>query len=172
MEIFDKTEITADHYRAALAYPFIYPPYRIENKLYVEGAALEPLNFGEDDESTDLEKRLDYYQIEHVVIIDIMGPLKDFILREPRNLWDAFSISIMTPAVSLAEKHTKIFEDSLTKRQKYQVHRMGFKIPEELRPHLLEWSYSNLSQLWEIGYQTGEKFYQKCGEMLPDRRDS
>jgi predicted acylesterase/phospholipase RssA len=170
MDTFEKCKITADHYRAALAYPFIYPPHRVDNKLYVEGAALEPLNFGQDNKPTDLESKLTDDSIDDVVIIDIVGNLKDFILREPRNLWDAFSISIMTPAVSLAEKHKKFFEDSLTKGdRKYNLHPIKFDIPEELRPHLLEWSYSNLAQLWKIGYQAGEDFCKDNGHLLPNR---
>ena len=45
MEIFHKEQITADHFRAALAFPFIYPPYELNGNFYIEGSAIDPMNF-------------------------------------------------------------------------------------------------------------------------------
>ncbi len=45
MEIFSKEQITPDHFRAALAFPFIYPPYEMNGKYYVEGSAIDTLCF-------------------------------------------------------------------------------------------------------------------------------
>src|SRR5262249_13521855 len=46
MEQFSKHEITPAHFRAALAYPSIYPPAEINGQLYYEGADHDPINFG------------------------------------------------------------------------------------------------------------------------------
>ena len=43
MDIFDKHEITADHFRAALAFPLIYPPFKLNGKTYIEGSAIDTL---------------------------------------------------------------------------------------------------------------------------------
>src|SRR6202012_879388 len=42
---FHKREITPDHFRAALAFPFIYGPYQMGEDLYYEGAVSDCLNF-------------------------------------------------------------------------------------------------------------------------------
>src|SRR5262249_2269499 len=42
-ERFTRDEIDAPHVRAAIAYPFIYPPGRIRDALYSEGASHDPL---------------------------------------------------------------------------------------------------------------------------------
>ena len=41
---FAKEEITPDHLRAALSFPFIYPPYKIGDEYYYEGAAFQCIN--------------------------------------------------------------------------------------------------------------------------------
>ena len=45
MDIFDKHEITPDHFRAALAFPLIYPPFMLNGKTYIEGSAIDTLCF-------------------------------------------------------------------------------------------------------------------------------
>ena len=45
MTIFTKDEITPDHFRAALAFPFIYPPFELNGKTYIEGSAIDTLCF-------------------------------------------------------------------------------------------------------------------------------
>ena len=42
-ERFTRQEIDATHVRAALAYPFIYPPGKIRDTFYSEGASHDPL---------------------------------------------------------------------------------------------------------------------------------
>lgn len=44
MEIFGKDDISADHFRAALAFPLIYPPFNINGDHYIEGSAMDTLN--------------------------------------------------------------------------------------------------------------------------------
>ena len=41
MEIFEKKEITIEHFQAALAFPLIYAPFKMNGKTYLEGAAKE-----------------------------------------------------------------------------------------------------------------------------------
>ena len=45
MTIFTKEQITPDHFRAALAFPFIYPPFKFNGKTYIEGSAIDTLCF-------------------------------------------------------------------------------------------------------------------------------
>ena len=46
MRIFDKDTITASHFRAALAFPLIYPPFELDGDFYIEGSAMDTLNLG------------------------------------------------------------------------------------------------------------------------------
>ena len=45
MDIFDKDEITPAHFRSSLAFPLIYPPYKLNGKTYIEGSAIDTLCF-------------------------------------------------------------------------------------------------------------------------------
>jgi NTE family protein len=173
MDTFAKYEITPEHFRAALAMPFIYPPVEINGKLYIEGADHNPISFG------NLYERADINSIKTIVIFDILGSLGKFLIREPKNLWDAYQISIMAPLVALAEKNLQEFErrvdehESLKgrefqkieeplqrgryyKQDDFSYHIFKFDIPKEQENHLLEWSYSNMSNVWSIGRRTVE----------------
>ncbi len=44
MEVFEKDEITPEHFRAALAFPLIYPPFQMNGDFYIEGSAMDTLN--------------------------------------------------------------------------------------------------------------------------------
>jgi predicted acylesterase/phospholipase RssA len=46
MRIFDKKVITPAHFRAALAFPLIYPPFELDGDYYIEGSAMDTLNLG------------------------------------------------------------------------------------------------------------------------------
>src|SRR5262249_3326493 len=173
---FSKEEITPAHFRAALAYPSIYPPAEINGQLYYEGADHDPINFGHLIEECQHWKRLrrfvdeedwkrEKFEIKNIVLIDILDSLRNYLIREPRSLWDAYGISIMTPVVALAEKNIEhflkydniVYENGKPKKR-FNFLRMKFTIPEDVRPYIMEWSYSNLNNLWSIGYVTGMNF--------------
>src|SRR5215510_14298546 len=120
-ERFTRDEIDATHVRAAIAYPFIYPPGRIRDALYSEGASHDPLllpqarddRFPEGIEDSDswlwfeaiqpaftrhLRKKLETKPLKpngSLVCLDILGSLGKSALREPRDLWDAYGLSLM-----------------------------------------------------------------------------
>lgn len=85
---FKKSEITADHLRAALSFPLIYPPYMIGGELYYEGAAFQCIN------PTNAQG------VDHFVVLQPMAPNQ---IRAPRDLWDAYSLSVMMPIAALAQ---------------------------------------------------------------------
>ena len=82
-------DITADHLRAALSFPFIYSPYTIRGERFYEGAAFQTLN------STD--------EIAEIDRFIVLNPLVPNLIQAPRNLWDAYIQSIIMPVVGLAE---------------------------------------------------------------------
>ena len=104
MEIFEKKEITIEHFQAALAFPLIYAPFKMNGKTYLEGAAKDTLNF-----KGLLEHRKDDRTvIDTIVVLDVLG-MKELI-AEPRNLYDAWVKSIIVPLTAIAEDDIKLFE--------------------------------------------------------------
>ena len=170
MEIWGKDEITPDHIRAAFAFPFIYPPYRIGDDDYIEGAAIQPINFGALVSDSDVGPGL-HHDLDTLVILDILGSEK--LIRTPRNLYDAWVQSIITPLVALSKQDIRLFElehniDHATgksKRRLLKVDLMGGIEPEHW-PEVTDWSASNLRRLFDIGYRAGLAFCYEHAAIL------
>jgi predicted acylesterase/phospholipase RssA len=155
MDIFSKEEIRVEHYFASSAFPFIYPPMRMNGKCYFEGAAVDCLNY------KSLVER--HPEVDTIVVFDVLG--SDALFREPRDLYDAWVLSIITPLVEIAKDDTKIFELKYNRGPDGEAIRkllkLEFDIPAEDLPHVLDWSYSNLNTLFDIGYLSGSRFYER-----------
>jgi predicted acylesterase/phospholipase RssA len=175
MEEFDRATatLTEDHFNAALSYPFIYPPQKIGAKHYFEGGCVDPLNL------TALADHLAKGEISArtVVIMDILGPLKKMLVRVPRNLWDAYGISIMLPVVALAEKNEALFAERLRDinhdrpyQARIKVKKIEFEIPDIFGPELADWSRKNMKRCWEIGVQAALRYLSVRDNLdeLPD----
>jgi predicted acylesterase/phospholipase RssA len=162
MENFTKDEISADHCRAALAFPFLYPPYPItdpksgEEKFYYEGAAHDCLNY-----KALVENEPD---VKRIVVFDVLGA--DALMRLPRDLYDAWLLSIITPLVEIARDDTKIFEAVYNRNNERELFKVPFDIPENRQLESLDWSRSNLEALFEIGYQCAKRYLDGDGKAL------
>jgi hypothetical protein len=191
VEEFHKPHVGLHEFRAALSFPFIYPPYRIEGKgYYYEGAAVESLSL-----ISVIQEWA--HQIDQVIVFDVLT--RDLIHR-PRNLMDAYAQSIIVPLVANAEKELALFEcwiktggiylaipglkqGKLKTGLSQLVSKMGpegdvceppglellrirFDIPRERRPYLLDWSRSNLENSFALGYAAGQKFLQEHAAQL------
>jgi hypothetical protein len=150
MEIFDQSVIDAAHIRAAFSMPFIYPPARIGDDYYSEGADHQPINFH------DLDKNKVSGNIQ-AALLDVLGDLEDLLVRTPRDLWDAYVISIMTPVVALATEDVGDFENAKSSHGVELIHG-DWQIPAEFKAYVMDWSYSNLEKLFEAGQQAGKIF--------------
>ena len=180
---FNKAEVGVHQFRAALSFPFIYPPYRIGDNHYYEGAAVESLS---------LVSVMEEFRgkVDQIIVFDVLT--KDLIHR-PRNLMDAYAQSIIVPLVANAEKELAIFEywaetgcpilpltvpkdpgrrlrELLNKwgpdtktgvPPGIEVLKVTFDIPDDRQPYLLDWSRSNLESSFSIGYAAGLKFLHK-----------
>jgi predicted acylesterase/phospholipase RssA len=203
--------IHPEEVRAAFAYPFIYPPVTLNREVHFEGAGRDPISFG--NLLVEDGVRADVKNIQRVVLIDILGALDQYLLREPRNLLDAFSLSILAPAVAHAKKeiaryrsaieeadeslnvHDRLIQENPAPRtmratqaaltpEAQQTKRRGdalkelsepdqalvqithflpmtFDIDEDLGPHITDWSYSNMSRLFDIGLRDGKRFWEE-----------
>jgi predicted acylesterase/phospholipase RssA len=163
MDIFSKKEITLEHYFACASFPFLYPPKRVNGKLYFEGAAVDCLNY-----KSLVEK---HPEVDTIVVFDVLG--SDKLFREPRDLYDAWVLSIITPLVEIARDDTKIFELKYNRgpdgKALRKLLKVEFDIPTEHLPQVLDWSYSNLKTLFDIGYQSGSTFYEEHRRELETR---
>jgi predicted acylesterase/phospholipase RssA len=195
MEEFGKEEIDERHVWAALAFPFVYEPVAItrtvdgeeEEHWYSEGSDRDPINL------PNLHARIKSRDVDPdttVVLMDVLGSLEDGLVRVPRNLMDAYSISIMTPIVSLAKKNKEEFYTSYQEtdadvlasqgiirpsgwKPAFKEYReLKFNIPEEKLPYIADWSHSNMAGLFEIGKAAGEKFVDEHGDLLPDLQEA
>lgn len=155
-----KEPLGPQHIRAAFSMPFIYPPARIGDDYYSEGADHQPINFH------DLEGHPD----RSVVLLDVLAELEDLLVRTPRDLWDAYVISIMTPVVALAHEDIDDFRKGKDENGRKLI-RVGWKIPPEFQPYLMDWSYSNLEKLFEAGEEAGALFFKTHKDRLPNYKD-
>jgi hypothetical protein len=174
MELFEHPRTSAhqledlgpEHIRAAFSMPFIYPPTELNESYYSEGADHEPINFHE-------EHLYAHTTNERVVLLDVLATLEDYLVRRPRDLWDAYVISIMTPVVALAKAAILEFDEDQKEREgkgymKYRLDGIDWNIPSETQPYVMDWSYSNLDQLFRLGEKAGRRFVADHDNELPD----
>jgi predicted acylesterase/phospholipase RssA len=174
MDIFDKYEITADHFRACLAFPFIYPPFKLNGRTYIEGSAIDTLCFHGILEYYDrrVKKKERLEPLDHVVIFDVLSAKN--LIRAPRSLYDAWVQSIIVPLVEIAKDDIALFKYRHKDKWAERWGKDGeefllpieFDIPVDHWPHVLDWSYGNLSKLYDIGYQAGLRFHERHGDKL------
>lgn len=176
MEIFSKEEITPDHFRAALAFPFIYPPYKLNGKYYIEGSAMDTLCFKgllqyREKMLLDEMKRAvgdgsgsRLSPLKHLVVFDVLS--SDKIIRTPRTLYEAWIQSIMIPLVEIAKDDIRLFDLKYRRSWNVELLRIQFDIPEDHWPFVLDWSYSNLKTLFDVGYEAGLRFYDEHKDAL------
>jgi len=167
MQIFEKEEITIEQFQAALAFPLIYAPFKMNGKTYLEGAAKDTLNF-----KGLLDKRKGRRPvINTIVVLDVLG-MKELI-AEPRSLYDAWVKSIIVPLTAIAEDDIKLFEQLHLKKPENRRKYFGGKTPKVVKidfqkqishnnwPNVLDWSYGNLSALYKAGYRAGSAAARK-----------
>jgi hypothetical protein len=205
MGVFKSRSITPEHVRAAFAYPLVYEPVRVRippakeglaatEELGFEGANWEPISFG--NLLSEDKGVLRGSEIKTVVLVDILTKLQTLLLREPRNLWDAFGLLIIFPVVAHAKKELARFESELVegpggfkyhKKFKFKFVKIEFELDEPEIGHdkgslgldeaqlrrkkndseqILDWSYSNMSRMFQKGREAGERFCLKHGDDL------
>ncbi|WP_189536326.1 patatin-like phospholipase family protein [Paludibacterium paludis] len=163
MRCWSKEEIGQDQFLAALSFPFLYPPYQIDGEYYIEGAAIDTLNF----------KGL--FQtgrsIDTVVVFDVLGCER--LMRPPTDLYDAWVQSIITPLVELARDDLKLFEsrynlDPQTGKPRCDVLRVNYDayLSDRDCASELDWSRTNLARLYDIGFKAGLEFCEQYRDAI------
>jgi NTE family protein len=174
--------ITKHELRAALSFPFIYPPHEIDGYHYYEGAAFETLNTPED--------------IEKIDRFVVLNPLRSNLVRKPDNLWDAYAQSIIMPVVGIAESEVEsgfpiswmyyrgALEQIMTtlRKEKDPKARLAWrnrlremewysadlKIGNARVHDSLGWKRSSLEYLFEFGYRAGKKLAARLHDNRPN----
>jgi NTE family protein len=161
MDMFGKAEIDAEHFRAALAMPLIYAPYRLKGKYYIEGSVIDCLNY----KGLLVDQHL---KLDAIVVFDVLG--REKLLSRPRNLYDAWVRSIVAPLVEVARNDTRIFE--LEHQHKYDLEllKVPFDIPDGQWPYVLDWSYSNAETLFDAGYACASRFFEEHKALLEAKK--
>lgn len=185
MTIWGKDEVTLDHFKAALSFPVIYPPYPINGENYIEGAVIDTINFraliaecapgdaaGQKSflcHGQECQQGL-HADLDTLVVFDILGSNK--MIRTPRNLYDAWVLSIITPLVEIARDDIRLFElvhnrnpDGSAKRRLLKVPLLS-AVPDSAWPEMLDWSTSNLERLYDFGYKAGRAFCDEHRDVL------
>ena len=163
MRTFEKNEITASHFRAALAFPFLYSPFMLDGDPYIEGSAVDTFNFEALLKDRQIYKR---GPIKTLVVFDVLG--FDKILHAPNSLYDAWVQSIMVPLVSMAKDDLKIFEREHERKYPIKLEKIKFDEGQIVWPEVLDWSRSNLSRLYDVGYKAGADFYDQHRKLFSD----
>ncbi|HEY6675866.1 MAG TPA: patatin-like phospholipase family protein [Terrimicrobium sp.] len=181
--------IGPEELRAALSFPFIYPPYELDGRLYYEGAAFEALNAPED--------------IDKIDKFIVLNPLRSNLVRAPDNLWDAYTQSIIMPVVGLAESEVESdprarpvdmswmyyrgaleqitttlkkadrktrFSALKPKLERKEWYSADLRIDDNDVHDALGWKRSSLEHLFEIGKKAGKKLATKLRKKRPDLR--
>jgi predicted acylesterase/phospholipase RssA len=166
MKIWDKSEIQAEHVRAALSFPFLYAPTEIDGEDYIEGAALETLNF-----DPFIEGKGEHHDTETLVVLDILGDKR--LIRKPRNLYDAWVGSMITPLVNISKNQLRLFElehntDRKTGEPKRRLLKLELMaaVPEQHLPYTMDWSASNMQLLFDVGYKAATRFCRQHAGVL------
>lgn len=170
MQIWGKREIGAAHVRASLSFPFLYAPTEIDGENYIEGAALDTLNFHPFIPGDDGQPAL-HGDVDTLVVLDILG--EERLIRKPRNLYDAWVRSIITPLVKISKAEQRLFElehniDPVTGMQRRKMLKVDLmkNVPEQHWPQVLDWSSSNMQLLFDVGYRAGLEFCRTHGDAL------
>jgi pimeloyl-ACP methyl ester carboxylesterase/predicted acylesterase/phospholipase RssA len=159
---FEKCEITPNHLRASLAFPFIYGPFQLGGDWYYEGAVVDCLNF------KDLTER--HTGLKTIVVFDVLGT--DTLIRKPRNLYDSWVLSMIIPLVKTAEDNLELFalKHNLGWERrlgaKADILKIEFDVPTDHLVEVLDWSASNATRLFDIGYKACEGFIAKHRDKL------
>ncbi len=147
VENIHENDITVDHILAGASLPFLFVPKKINGDTYAEAAYFDVLNF----KGMLIDERKDGEAFDYVVPINILK--KEFFMREGKNLWDTWLLSMFFPLATIAEDDMRLFELEYNRDGHMNICRMDYDIDEERIPQLVDWSYSNQEYLRNVGYQ-------------------
>lgn len=161
--VYGKNEIDFDTFAASLGYPFIYESVEVDGIYFMEGGAVDTYNF-----SGLLRTDED---IRTLVVLDAFGN-QNYIQR-PKNLWQAYSQSMILPLVEVCRKDLMLFEhyylrewNAAHPKKQVELIKIRYDIPTDWLPAALDWSTTNMERMFELGYTTAKKHIADHGPEL------
>ncbi len=134
--------MTMQSLMACSALPYILEPIEIDGKVYCEGATVDTVNFRDlIDNHPDLDE---------IWVIRILAKNQ---IHAPKTLLDAFNNLVMLFAATTSEDSIALFRLYLQERGS-RVRIVEVPVYGDI---LYEWSYSNLEQSIQGGYQEADK---------------
>jgi predicted acylesterase/phospholipase RssA len=134
--------MTMQSLMACSALPYILEPIEIDGKVYCEGATVDTVNFRDlIDNHPDLDE---------IWVIRILARNQ---IHPPKTLLDAFNNLVMLFAATTSEDSIALFRLYLQERGS-RVRIVEVPVYGDI---LYEWSYSNLEQSIQGGYQEADK---------------
>lgn len=189
MELFEKQVLTPQHFQAALAFPLIYSPYKLNGKTYLEGSAIDTICFEpvfdylyQPDETAGTETtwsgravpakykpRAEKPKVDTLLVFNMLG--HEQLVREPRHLLDAFSQEIIVPLVPLTKDDIRIFRrEHLPRYQKTNPDLALLEVSLDLSQAewdaSLDWSYGNATTLFERGREAARALFEAHADRL------
>ncbi len=93
-------------------------------------------------------------------------------ISAPRNIYDSWVLSMIIPLVKTAEDNLDLFalkhNNGWRKANgaKTDLLRIEFDIPDENMAEVLDWSASNATRLFDIGYKSGLRLSEANADKL------
>ncbi|MDM8535494.1 patatin-like phospholipase family protein [Desulfobacterales bacterium HSG17] len=148
--LFSKHEITPLHLQASTTVIFMNEICRINDTPYAESTYVDAYNFRE-----VLQKHPD---IDTIVLIDILG-MRSWVY-EPKDLVDAFNVSITGGFANSARDDLAVFEERYLNRKdeqgQFKFHnkninyvKVQYEVPQDIHP---TWSIEVMNRLDKVGY--------------------
>jgi NTE family protein len=157
---YGKNEINFETFAASLGYPFIYEATTVDGIYFMEGGAVDTYNF-----SGLLRTDED---IRTLVVLDAFGNQQ--YIQRPKNLFQAYSQSMILPLVEVCRKDLMLFEHYYLKewnaahpKKEVELVKIKFDIPPDWLPAALDWSTTNMERMFELGYETAKKHIAEYG---------
>lgn len=156
--LFSKDQITPAHLQASTTVIFMNEICRINDIPYAESTYVDAYNFRE-----VLHKHPD---IETIVVIDILG-LKSWVY-EPKDLVDAFNVSITGGFANSARDDLAVFEERYLNKKdeqgEYKFHqkninyvKVKYEVPVDIHP---TWSIEVMERLDKVGYEAALNYLE------------
>ncbi len=161
LTLFAKSELTAEHFFAALAMPWLFAPQRVETAdgtaTFTEGASHDPSGLAAVWSRGEFRRR----GVRRIIALQTVTP---DLWYDPANIYDALQVTIMDPLVTLSEQTLGLY--AMMEQQNNdrvdgsmpKLYVLPFDIPAWEAGRLLEWSYSNGLTLWHLGYEAAKTF--------------
>ena len=188
LEVLGKHQISASSFFAALAMCWLYPPTLYNNHKYTEGASHDPSAIEAlwNNPVTQSYFKPDHASrpIERIIAVETVRP---DMWREPRDLYDSLSLTIMDPLVTLSEQMLSLYARLEFEVNHAAKHRGGtiklpklyivpFSLPSWAEPRALDWNRSTGQLLWHTGADSARDVCRALGlssaEKQPNRYEN